>query len=51
MAMKLNTLITENYTNELLKKEAQAETLWKARMDPHFLYNTLDSINWRDQSA
>lgn len=46
MAMKLNTLITENYTNELLKKEAQLKAL-ESQMDPHFLYNTLDSINWR----
>lgn len=46
MARKLNTLITENYTNELLKKEAQLKAL-ESQMDPHFLYNTLDSINWR----
>lgn len=46
MAQKLNTLITENYTNELLKKEAQLKAL-ESQMDPHFLYNTLDSINWR----
>lgn len=46
MAQKLDTLITENYTNELLKKEAQLKAL-ESQMDPHFLYNTLDSINWR----
>lgn len=46
MARKLDTLITENYTNELLKKEAQLKAL-ESQMDPHFLYNTLDSINWR----
>lgn len=46
MAHKINTLITENYTNELLKKEAQLKSL-ESQMDPHFLYNTLDSIHWR----
>lgn len=46
MAAKVDTLITENYTNELLKKEAQLRAL-ESQMDPHFLYNTLDSINWR----
>lgn len=49
MAHKLDTLITENYTNELLKKEAQLKAL-ESQMDPHFLYNTLDSINWRAKS-
>lgn len=46
MAQKVDTLITENYINELLKKEAQIKAL-ESQMDPHFLYNTLDSINWR----
>lgn len=46
MAEKVDTLIKENYINELLKKEAQLKAL-ESQMDPHFLYNTLDSINWR----
>lgn len=46
MAHRVETLITENYTNELLKKDAQLKAL-ESQMDPHFLYNTLDSINWR----
>lgn len=46
MTVKLDTLIRQNYTNELLKKEAQLKAL-ESQMDPHFLYNTLDSINWR----
>lgn len=46
MAQKVDTLIQENYVNELLKKEAQLKAL-ENQMDPHFLYNTLDSINWR----
>jgi Predicted signal transduction protein with a C-terminal ATPase domain len=48
MVIQLNHLITENYTNELLKKEAQIKAM-ESQMEPHFLYNTLDSINWRAQ--
>ena len=32
--------------NELLKKEAQIKAL-ENQINPHFLYNTLDSIKWR----
>ena len=39
-------LIQENYVNELLKKEAQIRAL-ENQINPHFLYNTLDSIKWR----
>ncbi|MCD8371211.1 MAG: sensor histidine kinase, partial [Clostridiales bacterium] len=46
MVEKIETLIEENYVNELLKKEAQIKAL-ESQIDPHFLYNTLDSINWR----
>lgn len=46
MVEKINTLINENCINELLKKEAQIKAM-ESQMDPHFLYNTLDSINWR----
>lgn len=46
MVEKIQLLIQENYVNELLKKEAQIKAM-ESQMDPHFLYNTLDSINWR----
>lgn len=46
MVNKIETLIEQNYVNELLKKEAQIKAM-ESQMDPHFLYNTLDSINWR----
>lgn len=49
MAHKVDTLIEENYVNELLKREAQIKSM-ESQMDPHFLYNTLDSINWRAKS-
>ena len=45
MAVEINDLIEKNYVNELLKKEAQLKTL-ESQMDPHFLYNTLEMVNW-----
>lgn len=45
MASQLDTLITENYRVKLLNKDAQLRAL-QAQIDPHFLYNTLDSVNW-----
>ena len=46
MSRKIIDLIQQNYVNELLKKEAQLKAL-ENQMNPHFLYNTLDSIKWR----
>ncbi|GGG64285.1 cache domain-containing sensor histidine kinase [Paenibacillus radicis (ex Gao et al. 2016)] len=45
MADRLDHLIKENYVKQIHLKESQYETL-KAKLNPHFLYNTLDSINW-----
>jgi two-component system sensor histidine kinase YesM len=44
--LAVNDLIRTNYLNEILKKEAQLKAL-ENQMNPHFLYNTLESINWR----
>ena len=44
--IRLKHLIQVNYVNELLKKEAQIKAL-ESQINPHFLYNTLESINWR----
>jgi len=46
MTIQINNLIRENYLNELLKKDAQLRSL-QSQVNPHFLYNALDSINWR----
>lgn len=46
MTEQLQSLIQANYVNELLKKEAQLKAL-ENQINPHFLYNTLESINWR----
>jgi two-component system, sensor histidine kinase YesM len=45
MIDKINTLINDNYKKQLIIKDAQFRTL-QAQINPHFLYNTLESINW-----
>lgn len=45
MMDQIRTLIRENYEKQLILKEAQYQSL-QAQINPHFLYNTLDSINW-----
>ena len=46
MVEEVNQLIRTNYLNEILIKDAQFKAL-ESQMNPHFLYNTLESINWR----
>lgn len=46
MSQTIVQLIRENYINELLKKETQIKAL-ENQINPHFLYNTLESIRWR----
>ena len=52
MVFKLNNLIEEVYKSKLKEKELrtaviQAElSALQQQVNPHFLYNTLDSINW-----
>lgn len=50
MANRIRNLIQVNYINELWKKDAQLKALEK-QIQPHFLYNTLESINWRAKAA
>ncbi|GGF24069.1 sensor histidine kinase YesM [Halobacillus andaensis] len=45
MLNRINELIKENYTKQLMIKETEYKAL-QAQINPHFLYNTLDSINW-----
>ncbi|MGE7605856.1 cache domain-containing sensor histidine kinase [Peribacillus frigoritolerans] len=45
MINKINILIKENYEKQLMIKETEYKAL-QAQINPHFLYNTLDSINW-----
>lgn len=45
MITKINSLITLTEVQEKQKREAELRSL-QAHIKPHFLYNTLDTINW-----
>lgn len=49
MTERLQNLIQTNYVNELLRKDAQLKAM-ENQINPHFLYNTLESVNWRAQA-
>ncbi len=43
---RIDTLLNEVMQQKLNAKQAQLESL-QAQINPHFLYNTLDCINWK----
>lgn len=45
MTRKVKTLMDENYRSKIRERDAQLMAL-QAQINPHFLYNTLDMINW-----
>jgi len=45
---RIDALINENYRKQLLVQDARFRSL-QAQINPHFLYNTLESINWLAQ--
>lgn len=45
MIQRINDLINENFRKQLAIKESEYKAL-QAQINPHFLYNTLESINW-----
>ncbi|SFJ21789.1 two-component system, sensor histidine kinase YesM [Paenibacillus sp. UNC496MF] len=45
LILRVRTLVEEKYKAQLLEREAQLQAL-QAQINPHFLYNTLDTINW-----
>lgn len=45
MIKEVDHLIKDNYEMKILSQEIEFTSL-SAQLDPHFLYNTLDSINW-----
>lgn len=50
MIQRIDELITENYTKQLAMRESEYKAL-QAQINPHFLYNTLESINWLARMA
>lgn len=46
MLDSIQKLVEENYEITIREKEAQIKSL-EAQINPHFLYNTLDTINWK----
>ena len=45
MVFKIDMLIKEVYQEKLAQKNTELEAL-QSQINPHFLYNTLDTINW-----
>ena len=45
MIQKLQLYIDRSYKYEISRQEAEYRAL-QSQINPHFLYNTLDSINW-----
>ncbi len=48
MSQKIDYLVNCIYKEELALKEAEIKAL-QAQINPHFLYNTLENINWMAQ--
>lgn len=46
MVKQINDLIILKYQQELLAQKAEFKVL-QAQINPHFLYNTLDMLNWQ----
>jgi len=48
MADRLNHLVNDKYQYEIKQKEAQLQILYQ-QINPHLLYNTLESIYWKSK--
>ncbi|XEC96096.1 sensor histidine kinase [Paenibacillus tarimensis] len=50
MMTRIHELIRENYVKQLIIKETEFKAL-QAQINPHFLYNTLATIDWMAQMS
>ena len=50
MASEIESLINNDYKLKLDLKNMQLKAL-ESQINPHFLYNTLDSIHWRTMAG
>ncbi len=48
MTQEIDRLLNEVYKEKLTRREAELKAL-QAQINPHFLFNTLESINWMAQ--
>lgn len=48
MSSEIDNLLNRVYKEQLTRKEAELKAL-QAQINPHFLFNTLESINWMAQ--
>lgn len=46
MTHEIRDLVQTNYVNQILNRDAKLKAL-ESQINPHFLYNTLETINWR----
>lgn len=50
MSDRINILVKDNYTKQLLIQETKLKAL-QSQINPHFLYNTLNSVYWMTKTA
>lgn len=48
MSYNIDNLVNMNYKEKLTRKEAQLKAL-QSQINPHFIFNTLENINWQAQ--
>ena len=49
MAERIQHLVNTNYRYQILNRDARLKAL-ESQINPHFLYNTLETVNWRAEA-